>query len=526
MKPSDLNLPAKFTEFRTQQIEAIDHAIECFSDGYRHCPEGLPVGIGKSLVAMGLARSLDVRTVILTGTRGLQDQYGSDFGSCGLVDVRGKSNYTCPHFGHRISCHLGALEGCPMIEGNGCSYEFHRDEARRAPTVITNYSYWFHVNERQPALGDVQLLILDECHQAFHELARYLQVEVRESWLRRVGLEAPDNTIITWATFALTNVRRVSNLAKQAAKQLRDSPSPRAHQLYYELSSLEHSFGDMMTMAPEYWVLDSTKVGTQYGRIWTFDCIWPAGHAVKLFQAAPRVLLMSGTLRPSGLKLLGIGEGDYEFREWPRVFPARNTPVYMVPTAFVRRGMDDDEKDLCVERIDEIIDTRLDRKGLIHTVNYDWQQYIHAHSRHRGIMDYNSNQDTESLSATKVFERFKQAAAPRILISPSFSTGWDFPGRDCEYIIIAKVPFPSKGSPVVEARNKYWPNYSHTMAYQDLVQSAYRGTRFHDDRCEVFIIDNCFWGLRKRVPYAAPDWFKVIDRITVPPPGPRAPEVE
>ncbi len=136
-------------------------------------------------------------------------------------------------------------------------------------------------------------------------------------------------------------------------------------------------------------------------------------------------------------------------------------------------------------------------------------------------MDFNERAE----SATEVFERFKQADAPRVLVSPSFSTGWDFPGDACEYVIIPKVPYPRTNSPVVMARDARNPTYSSNVALQDLIQSAYRGTRFYSDRSEVFILDKCFSKLMRTVPNSKPMWFTWAQKNQLPPAGPRAPKV-
>ncbi len=530
MKPSDLGLPAKFDKFRDVQVEAIEHGLDSFGR-YRYCPEGLPVGCGKSLIAMALAKASGKRAVILTATKGLQDQYSKDFAGAGLVDIRGRSNYRCHHFEDRVNCQIGALEGCPHVEGGGCRYERKRDVARNASVVVTNYAYWFHVNERQPALGNVELLVLDEAHCAMDQLSNYLQIKILESSLRRALVPTPTGktTVLSWSKLALEHLARIARMTKAAALKLKDQPSAHNHDVYEELSKLEECFAALAFMGEttNLWVLDDTKngateEGTAHGRVWCIDSVWPATNAVKLFQAAPSVLLMSGTLRPSTMTLLGIQESKYQFREWPRVFPAHLTPIYYIPTAWVSNGMKNKEDDLdCwVAQIDAIIDQRLDRKGIVHCVSYDWGEKIHARSRHGRILDRHARGE----NATEVFERFKQASAPRVLVSPSFSTGWNFAGEDCEYIIIAKVPYPNIKSPVVVARNERNGNYSNNVALQDLIQSAYRGTRHDKDRCEVFIIDICFSSLMKKVPNSKPMWFTWAQKNQLPPAGPRAPK--
>ena len=64
-----------------------------------------------------------------------------------------------------------------------------------------------------------------------------------------------------------------------------------------------------------------------------------------------------------------------------------------------------------------------------------------------------------------------------VLISPSFSTGWDFKGKIAEWQIVSKLAFVDtrkEKSPVMHRRkedDKTFPTY---LAAQDLVQSCGR----------------------------------------------------
>ncbi len=523
LTPASLSLPAKFTEFRAAQISAIDHGL---SAGQRFVPMALPLGSGKSLIAVAIAKLTGLRTVIATATRGLQTQYQTDFPD-DLMLIKGRANYQCGF--HHQDCRLGQLNDCPLLR-ECCTYEEQRDQARQFPIVVTNYSYWLHINEFIPGLCEdeqfnsdarpVELLILDEAHQASAELSRYLQTGVRETWLRTAGLRDLPGSIREWREFALNNVVAVSKMVTALQRtHIGDRGSAWLTQIT-ELDNLKRSLASITLMDEADWLMQA-ETGTQYGRTWTFDNIWPGAQAFRLFRRVPKIILMSGTLRPSHMGWLGVPKDGYEFEEWPRVFPVVNTPVYYVPTVRMNEGVTDEDKEKWVARIDEIIESRLDRKGIIHTVSYKRQQYLHANSRFQRFFYENKASDTESESAASVVTRFKAAAAPAILVSPSFSTGWDFPGRQCEWQIIAKVPYPNYHEPITKARNARWPNYSSQIAMQDLEQACGRGTRSMDDRCEIFIIDDCVKGLlyHPRTKGLKSRWFSVIPMPQVPPPS-------
>jgi Rad3-related DNA helicase len=197
---------------------------------------------------------------------------------------------------------------------------------------------------------------------------------------------------------------------------------------------------------------------------------------------------------------LGISKEVSEFKEWDRVFPANRNPIYSVPAKGDKNGGNKEyeiridrktsnhDLSVWVEHIDCIIDGRMDRKGLIQTVSYDRAKYIIEHSRHADIMLGNTS-DPDSDTAAQIAEAFRKADAPKILVSPSFSMGWDFPRSECEYIIVAKIPFKPQQSKVMKARENRDKQYGAYMAMQELIQSCGRGMRSFDDRCEVICVD-------------------------------------
>lgn len=118
-------------------------------------------------------------------------------------------------------------------------------------------------------------------------------------------------------------------------------------------------------------------------------------------------------------------------------------------------------------------------------------------------------------------QRFKDSRPPAIFISPSATTGLDFPYSTCEYQIIAKVPFPDLRSKILKARAKKDTEYPFYLAMLDVVQAAGRGMRAADDQCETFIVDDNWGWFARRYKHFAPAWFweavRRTDRILDPP---------
>lgn len=526
-EPVELGLPGRFPEFRPIQLDAIE---EAYNDPRRFQGLALPTGAGKTLIALAIARTMGVRAAILTSTLGLQAQYLKDFEQSGLFDIRGKNNYRCVKY-PRANCRFGPTEGCARKDT--CTYELERAHAKESQLVLTNYSYWLRVNERARGLersisdrangalesNPFELLILDEAHRAMEELGKSLSMTIRESWLRHIGSVVPwpkNDDLIEWQEFAFRTIKGTEEALKEAVAEYRKRATVPRKQKIHELEELLESLTRIGTMHSPDWICEMT-LGTAYGRVWKFDPIWPAKWAEqRLFLGIPKVVLMSATLRPASLSMLGISREQSNFREWPRIFPPQLTPVYHLRTVRLNHRATTEDLDKWVAQIDSIIEARLDRKGLIHTVSYPRQKYLREHSRFAHLMLTNT-QDPDSPKVQEVADEFRSLNPPSVLVSPSFSTGWDFPGAQCEYVIIAKLPFPDTRSPLMKARVLKNPKYGDHLAMQDLVQACFRGSRHEKDRCEVFIVDDSIKWFMQHNRNHAPRWFEIITIDKIPP---------
>lgn len=478
------------------QLQAIEFAA--YSDK-RFVGLHAPPGIGKSLIGLSVGRVIGGRTLILTATKGLQDQYGKE---PGVVDVRGKQNYSCQFKG---DCRLGLLAGCSCAYPGG--YKNAVGEAKGSPVVVTNYSYWITGGK---GLGSFDLIVCDEAHALPDILADHVGVRLYSSelqWLAKIK-DWPGETQEEWIGFAGRVVPVLDQLAARihvARHEASLEELKRLHQLE-ELKKKLLAVCEMQEPVVE-------RHETNNGFRWDFDVVWPGKYAEgSVFRGIPHVLLMSGTLTRKTLGLLGIKASDVDYQEWDRLFPAQRHPIYYTPPILdgrevrVDRKASEKELEAWVKHIDAVIEGRLDRKGLVQTVSYDRAKYLMERSRFRKYMVGNTNQP-DSPKAAKVMEEFKKSKAPSILVSPSFTTGWDLPGEECEYIIICKVPFKPSHSKIQKAREAKDKEYGPYLAMTEIVQGACRGMRAEDDRCEVFAVDGHFGWFMGHYKHLAPRWF-------------------
>ena len=215
-------------------------------------------------------------------------------------------------------------------------------------------------------------------------------------------------------------------------------------------------------------------------------------------------------------------------------FPASRRPLYHLPTVRMKHGITQDQMLWWVNKIDQIVDRRTDRKGILHTVSYKRAEFFLQHTRHLDIAFLPPAISLRDAVAafkgdTDEFRRGQLGGAIRdrlisgqikLLISPALSTGFDFPGDSCRYQIIGKVPFPDTRSKVLKAREKIDKDYGPYVAMQQIVQMCGRGMRSADDWCENFIIDdNWTWFITVYKGFA-PAWFLNGCRFvnSIPPP--------
>lgn len=530
--PRDFKVPPKFTDWRHGQDEAI---LRILDSPKRFVALAMPTGTGKSLayVAAGLASGS--RVAILTSTKGLQTQVLDDFKSCGLVDIRGMANYPCRMLdegdepqgwkgkedrrgtGCDIApCHVGHY--C-QYKGDGCYYYDAYRIANKAKLVVTNYSYWMHIYKYGEGLGTFDMLVLDEAHKAPEELASFVAMEIKRSEFRgeRPTLEAEwpldthlvhicssENSARAWKRWATPLAGRAeaeeekikSQLSSNALGSIRYSISPWKLR---EVRSLARRLRELANIEGE-WIVE---IGKKKGSV-KFDPLWAAPYAERLlFKATQKVVLSSATIRPKTATLMGIRPENLDFLEFPSIFPKENRPFIWVPTARIGANSLDGDLRIWLDRIDEIVGARLDRKGIIHTVSYARRDLIMEHSVHAQHMISHATE-----SAEFVVKKFKKDSRYKVLVSPSMATGWDFPDDECRYQIIAKVPFPDTRVPVTAARMRKDREYIDYVTSQQVIQTYGRGVRSESDWCECFVIDDhAQWFIRKARQFF-PKWFK------------------
>lgn len=509
--PQEVGLPEKFDSWRAKQEDALSVMI---TSQKRVTALSAPTGFGKSPTYIAYAILSGLPTCIVTNSKGLQDQLMDDFKSIGLVDIRGRNNYPCT-MREDYSCREGWLARCPYKRSVMCPASQAEMRAAVSSLVVTNYDKWIMSKRYSQGMTHFQQVIFDEAHDAPDAVAKAMQIYLSDEDVERLlHLKFPYDvqSIGAWKIWAASAIETAHEVLEelQARVEETDSPKPSWLKQLGHVKDLCRRLAVLALCRPDNWVVDEVEGGFQ------FDPIRPSQYTEgTLFLQHPRIIMVSATLRPKTMFMLGLSKDKFDFYEFDSDFDRDRCPIYWVPTMRVDIRADD-LSPLWV-RLDQIISRRRDRKGIVHTVSYARQQDVLKHSRYISSMMVNERGEPTA----QVIQSFKESGNGTVLVSPSVGTGYDFPGKDCEWQFMCKIPFPDGRSKIMQARQEQDKEYGPYAAMQNLVQTFGRGMRSKEDRCENFIPDDHLAWFVPRYAHLAPktfhNFFRRVEILPQPP---------
>jgi len=502
--PNTLGLPDKFTAWRKHQADAVMFSLD---NEKRFTTLVAGTGSGKSVTYMAVALNREGRSCILTSTKGLQSQLMKDFSSIGLVDIRGRNSYLCRAETDGTRCDHGKCVvgfDCNYKDSGGCSYYDAYKRAKWSDLVVTNYSYWASINSvvDGDGLGDFTTLICDEAHDTPNVISSFMTVTldtedpIITSLLHRItptGMTIEE--WVEWADSKLSVIGGDMECIKEKGKE-QGELSRRDRRLFSRLGAVQRSLTTLCGM-DDNWVVD---VGES--RI-SFSPVWPTEYTEGiLFRGVPNIHLTSATVCNKTLDLLGLKKEENALVEYPHPFPVKNRMLIHIPTIRLNYKTTPAEMDVWLRRIDQIIGPRQDRKGIVHSVSYSRRNLIMTKSKYKDKMVSHDSTNTEY--QVNIFKNNKK---PKVFVSPSITTGYDFPYDACRFQIIGKLAYPDTRDVITAARMERDPDYAAYSAAQQLVQCVGRAVRSEDDIAENFIIDdNVLWFISKYADFM-PKWF-------------------
>ena len=194
-----------FDEFNPGQIDAIYKSVIAIMDKKEHIILSCPTGVGKSVIAITIHNVLNElyrknhTSVVLSTTKGLQDQYNKDFPE--LVDLKGKTNYYC---------HWNIFEGYKtfvgqdelvfsQLQGIAEIYKIHGSVQNPESIVINKADYQkFSLNDYQlklkvEASDDIRLSI--RFTQFIDKYSKSEDYNTLPIFIKTIGLHKGENKI-------------------------------------------------------------------------------------------------------------------------------------------------------------------------------------------------------------------------------------------------------------------------------------------------------------------------------------------
>lgn len=486
-------------KFRPGQDTALTVIADQLDKGTKYIVAELPTGVGKSPMAMALARCAKTAYVV-TSQNVLLDQYMGDFGS-ELALIRGRGNYECDRYG---TCDEGALSKCGT---KACPYKIARDLAVEAPIALTNSTYFALACPGEPWVRR-ELAILDEAHNLPGEVMNLTSFELSDKSLsylqigRRIPVElmcSPEVAIEPLREYLQELLEEVEYMLDTNQGEVTvdgrwlDKLGKLKGKLLWFLNSCEAGVTWVVDWSPKQQEIIARPLDTEY-------------FAQNMFFAsqATQYVLQSATIVDFKRYAQELGlSGGYRVQRQSPFDPAKS-PIHLLNVGSMNYDNIDTTLPKVVKAVTDILEQRPTQKGLVHTVSYKVQKAL------QDTLSWNPRCIfPDSKGRATAIQRHFTSKEPTVLFSPSMTEGLDGRGDLLRFQIICKIPYPSLGDRRVKlkmARDSGWYTY---QAAKTLIQAKGRGMRGEDDWCDTYILDSGFssFAARANLP---PDFTRCI----------------
>ena len=264
-------------QVRDAQKEILDQIQQTLKSGYRKIILSAPTGIGKSAIAITLAKSYE-KSFVITSSKNLQDQYIGDFEV--LVPVKGKSNFPCfkqmeqkgidlqeydVAMNQGLTCEKGECEertkegkrqNCkfkPRIQAFQektfqeiiCHYYEQKFSALLADHSVWNYSSYFQiVKYNLRVYGDYlnrNISIFDEAHAIEDQIIQFVGIEIIKKTIDecKIRIESYDLSDIE---MIIHLVRDIAEFYARQVKEIRESKAYQENTDYKKIRKLDNNF--------------------------------------------------------------------------------------------------------------------------------------------------------------------------------------------------------------------------------------------------------------------------------------------
>ena len=516
-------------KIRDVQRTAIEFIIDAYESGKRYVIAELGTGLGKSAIALTIARYLeayDDRVIddlghlvtgayVLTTQKVLQQQYLDDFGpGVGptknlMFSIKSANNYKCCFYqdqscaeSRRIISQLGnKIAGSEFAKhcgkGGCCQYALDKKTFLESPIALTNFSYFLAETVYGRQLTPRRLLVVDEAHCIESELSKFTEVTFSEKFAKDVlnvklllVRDHEQSQVFDWVCNAYKTQlqKHIAKLQKVIRSKVNESAAGFGEaSKQYELLSKHLSKVDRFIDAYSdgNWVMNTLTVpsGKRMIRKFEFKPINVSRYGHEAF--GNKVLMLSATIVDKDIfcDSIGLPTSDVAYINIPSPFPVENRPVHFIPAGSMSMKNIDVTLPVMAEAVKMILEQHPNEKGMIHAVSYKVAQFIAAHVNSPRLLLH------DALNREQVLQHHIAGSDPTVLLSPSMMEGINLADDASRFQILCKVPFPYLGDAVIKKRmesNRSWYTY---QTAKSIIQALGRSIRNENDYAVSYILD-------------------------------------
>lgn len=453
-----------------------------------------PTGLGKSLIAAMAGDQMAPVINYVCSDKALQHQLVESFPEA--VVLQGRNNYTCNLFPHlqADSC-VGKCDKYKDAE-IPCEYYDQKLKLLKAKFRIVNTHYILFEMNYAGQLSNQQLIIIDEADTLETIFVSFIGLGITDGQIKKYGLGRPKITVVeSWIEWATESI-----------ETLKEDYDPDyfengLDQEYVKAIKLTKKLELFLMLVQDDWICNTNSGMSEFKPVW----LTPELTEKYLFSHAKRFILMSATLPSKAVfcETLGINVSDADYIEVGSPFKIENRIIKELPTMNMKYD-NRDQYHVMLDKVEEIVDSHPDWKGLIHSQSYAFtEQIMDTIGRNNRYISHDSGKDKQSQ-----LDIFMESSDPLVFVSPSCIRGISLDGDLCRFNICTKMPFGSLKDKMVAARlygsgnrGQRWYN---SQCAQGILQLSGRPTRSYDDWSITYILDSRFEWIKRLLP----QWYR------------------
>lgn len=518
------------------QIEALDFIKKSILSGRKFCLLNLPTGTGKSFLAVGMFANWyrnfvneNAKFDILTNSKVLQEQYLRDFNF--IKNYKGRSNYFCKDF--NTDCGTGGeLNRIMKRNCSLCPYESAKNSWIFGEVSLTNFHLFNTLAIHQKSILDqrsANVLIIDESHDFESVFSDFLSTKMNALILKRCGFTLKE--VEDYDERFISKIKTLPKYMEFLEKKL--------------IPDLEIKYKQFEQKIPTESSLKNKTQLTQYmqvieGKLLSFDSLFEsyknepsnivldivANKKEKMYSGIDlitqpiwvheninehiwknydHVIFMSASILDKDMfsYINGLDTSLTTYYEIETPFAAKNRKIYYLKVGKMNWSAKEDTFKEQIVWIKKILEKYKDKKGIIHTTNYEITEWIKENIEDERLLFH------ETEDRNEILEKHLTSTQPTVLVSPSMMSGIDLKDDLARFQILLKIPYPNISSNKIKARQKTNPAWYSWKTAVDTIQSYGRAVRSEDDYADFFILDSNFSDLLKYNSHIIPKYMQL-----------------